>query len=42
MNNLTELLADYTDYFKYKKKLNAKTLKAYCIDLRQFQEFVHA
>jgi len=42
MNNLTELLADYADYCKYRKNLNAKTLKAYCIDLRQFQEFVHA
>jgi len=40
MNNLTDLLTEYMDYCKYRKNLNVKTLKAYSIDLHQFQDFV--
>lgn len=36
MNNLQELTKNYLDYCEFQKCLNKKTLKAYCIDLKQF------
>ena len=40
MYNLKKLLVEYLDYCQFRKNLDDKTLKAYRIDLRQFQEFV--
>ena len=40
MNNLQKLIENYLEYCKYQKRLDAKTLKAYNIDLRQFSEQV--
>ena len=36
MLNIEELFKHYTNYCQYQKKLNAKTLKAYRIDITQF------
>ncbi len=38
MNHLTAQIKDYLSYCQYQKRLDAKTLKAYRIDLRQFTE----
>lgn len=40
MHNLTLETKQYLDYCKYQKKLNEKTLKAYRIDIKQFQQFI--
>lgn len=40
MHNLTLLTKQYLDYCQYQKKLNGKTLKAYSIDIVQFQQLV--
>lgn len=40
MKNLEKLLADYLKYCRTIKKLDPKTLKAYRIDLMQFQTFM--
>lgn len=40
MNNLTSMTKQYLDYCKYQKKLNEKTLKAYRIDIAQFQQII--
>lgn len=37
MKELQKLLTDYLDYCRYRKNLNEKTLKAYRIDLTQFE-----
>ena len=39
MNNLTEVINEYLEYCKYRKRLNEKTLKAYGIDLFQYSSF---
>lgn len=38
MNDLQTLITEYLDYCTLQKRLDAKTLKAYRIDLRQFSE----
>jgi len=38
MGNLESQIQSYLEYCKYQKRLDAKTLKAYRIDLRQFSE----
>jgi len=40
--NLQKEIATYLHYCKYQKKLNAKSIKAYSIDLRQFIEHFDA
>lgn len=37
---LKKRIEEYLEYCKYRKELDFKTLKAYRIDLRQFQEFI--
>ena len=32
-------MTNYLEYCKYRKRLNSKTLKAYCIDLKQYEVF---
>lgn len=39
MNALTNYIAEYIEYCEYRKRLDSKTLKAYKIDLRQFEDF---
>lgn len=39
MNTLHEYVGEYMEYCKYRKRLDGKTLKAYRIDLRQYEEF---
>lgn len=39
MNTVNNYIAEYLEYCKYRKRLNAKTLKAYRIDLTQFELF---
>ena len=39
MNILNTYIAEYIEYCEYRKRLDSKTLKAYRIDLRQFEEF---
>jgi len=39
MNTLKNYIAEYLDYCKYRKRLDYKTLKAYQIDLNQYQLF---
>lgn len=40
MNNLKALGEVYLDYCRDQKELNFKTIKAYCIDLKQFFSFI--
>lgn len=40
MNNLQTLIENYLGYCTQQKRLDAKTLKAYKIDLRQFSAFI--
>ena len=40
MNNLKSCITDYLEYCRCQKRLDAKTLKAYRIDLKQFTEAV--
>ncbi len=42
MNNLEEIINNYLNFCEFQKRLDAKTLKAYRIDLKQFQELVRA
>lgn len=39
MNTLNNYVAEYIEYCEYRKRLDFKTLKAYKIDLRQFEDF---
>lgn len=39
MNILNNYITEYIEYCEYRKRLDSKTLKAYRIDLRQFEEF---
>lgn len=39
MNTLDKCIADYLEYCEYRKRLDAKTLKAYRIDLKQYKDF---
>jgi len=39
MNTLDNNIAEYLEYCEYRKRLNAKTLKAYRIDLKQYELF---
>lgn len=39
MNALNNYIAEYIEYCEYRKRLDSKTLKAYKIDLRQFEDF---
>ena len=40
MNNLPSEIQNYLDYCQYQKRLDTKTLKAYRIDLKQFQSSI--
>lgn len=40
MNNLYALISDYLKYCEFRKRLDPKTLKAYRIDLSQYQKFI--
>ncbi len=40
MHDLTLETKQYLDYCRYQKKLNGKTLKAYRIDIKQFQQII--
>lgn len=40
MQNLQRYISEYLEYCRYQKNLNAKTLKAYRIDLNQFADFM--
>jgi site-specific recombinase XerD len=37
MNNLQSSISDYLEFCKFQKRLDSKTLKAYKIDLTQFE-----
>lgn len=39
MNTFKVHMTNYLEYCKYRKRLNSKTLKAYCIDLKQYEVF---
>ncbi len=39
MNTLNGYITEYIEYCKYRKHLDKKTLKAYHIDLRQYEEY---
>lgn len=39
MNTLEDYILEYVEYCKYRKRLDAKTLKAYRIDLKQYHDF---
>lgn len=39
MNTLTSSISEYIEYCKYRKRLDAKTLKSYRIDLKQYELF---
>lgn len=39
MNTLNNHIAEYIEYCQYRKRLDSKTLKAYRIDLRQYENF---
>lgn len=39
MNNLNDYITEYIEYCQYRKRLDAKTLKAYRIDLKQYSLF---
>ena len=39
MKNLNTYTTDYIEYCEYRKRLDPKTLKAYRIDLRQYEKF---
>jgi integrase/recombinase XerD len=40
MNKLKQIIADYLAYCEYQKKLSAKTIKAYTVDLEQFRRHI--
>lgn len=39
MNTFNHLIAEYIEYCEYRKRLDHKTLKAYKIDLKQYEDF---
>ena len=39
MNTLRSYISEYIEYCEYRKRLDSKTLKAYKIDLKQFEIF---
>ena len=39
MNALNNYITEYIEYCEYRKRLDSKTLKAYKIDLKQFEDF---
>ncbi len=39
MNTLNNYIAEYIKYCEYRKRLDSKTLKAYKIDLKQYEDF---
>ncbi len=39
MNTLNNYIAEYIEYCEYRKRLDSKTLKAYKIDLEQYEDF---
>lgn len=39
MNTLNNYIAEYIEYCEYRKRLDPKTLKAYRIDLKQYEDF---
>ncbi len=39
MNTLNYYIAEYIEYCEYRKRLDSKTLKAYKIDLKQYEDF---
>lgn len=39
MNTLRSYISEYIEYCEYRKRLDSKTLKAYMIDLKQFEIF---
>lgn len=41
MNTLEQLITEYIEYCKYRKRLDDKTLKAYQLDLRQYKMYTH-
>lgn len=42
MNTLKNYITEYLEYCQYRKRLNEKTLKAYRIDLKQYEHFCTA
>ena len=40
--NVRSKVKQYLEYCEFRKELDAKTLKAYRIDLRQYFDFVHS
>ena len=39
MNTLKDYISEYLNYCEYRKQLNFKTIKAYKIDLNQYNSF---
>lgn len=39
MNTLNNYITEYIEYCEYRKRLDSKTLKAYKIDLKQYEDF---
>lgn len=39
MNTLNDYITEYIEYCEYRKRLDSKTLKAYKIDLKQYEDF---
>lgn len=39
MNNLNDYIAEYIEYCQHRKRLDTKTIKAYRIDLKQYNNF---
>lgn len=39
MNTLNDYIMEYLEYCEYRKRLDKKTLKAYRIDLKQYNAF---
>lgn len=40
MQSISQLIQEYLKICQFQKRLDSKTLKAYCIDLRQFSDFL--
>lgn len=40
MNNAEQIIENYLNYCRFQKRLDAKTIKAYKIDLKQFKDFI--
>lgn len=39
MNTLNDYIGEYLDFCRHRKRLNLNTMKAYRIDLRQYESF---